>query len=112
MNKKISVIVPVYNAEKYISRCVDSILSQNSVDFELLLVDDGSSDDSLKICKRYEKMDNRVRVFSQGNSGPSSARNLGLERATGEYITFVDSDDWIEGGFFQKILEVGNNADF
>lgn len=90
---KISVIVPVYNAEKYLHRCVDSILAQTFKDFELLLIDDGSTDGSGAICDEYAQKDSRVRVFHKENGGVSSARNLGLENARGEWILFVDSDD-------------------
>lgn len=92
---KISVIVPVYKAEKYIRRCVDSILAQTFTDFELLLIDDGSPDDSGAICDGYAAKDSRVKVFHKENGGVSSARNLGLDNARGEWITFVDADDWI-----------------
>ena len=96
MNKsKISIIIPVYNVEKYLNRCVDSILSQTFSDFEVLLIDDGSPDNSGKICDEYAVKDNRVRVFHKKNGGVSSARNLGLDKAIGDYIMFVDSDDWI-----------------
>lgn len=93
---KISVIVPVYNAEKYLHRCIDSILAQTFTDFELLLIDDGSKDKSGVICDEYAVKDSRVRVFHKGNGGVSSARNVGLEHAEGEWITFADSDDYVE----------------
>lgn len=93
--QKISVIVPVYNVEKYLSRCIDSIISQTFSDFELILVDDGSTDSSGKICDEYGKKDGRVKVIHKKNGGQSSARNAGIENSTGEYISFVDSDDWI-----------------
>ena len=99
MQPKISVIVPVYKAEKYLHRCVDSILSQTFTDFDLILVDDGSPDNCGVICDEYAQKDNRVRVFHKENGGVSSARNLGLDKAQGEWITFVDSDDYIEDGF-------------
>lgn len=92
----ISVIVPIYNAEKYLYCCVDSILAQTFVDFELLLVDDGSNDSSGAICDGYVAIDNRVRVFHKTNGGALSARNLGIEKAKGEWITFVDSDDTLQ----------------
>ena len=91
----ISVIVPVYNTEKYLHRCVDSILSQTFADFELLLVNDGSIDGSGAICDEYAQKDSRVRVFHKENGGVSSARNFGLDNALGEYVMFVDSDDYI-----------------
>lgn len=92
---KISVIVPVYNVEKYLRRCIDSILAQTFTGFELLLIDDGSKDKSGEICDEYAKKDSRVRVFHKENGGVSSARNLGLDNALGEWITFVDSDDYV-----------------
>lgn len=92
---KISVIVPVYNVEKYLNRCVDSILNQTFEDFELILVNDGSPDNCGNICDEYAQKDNRVKVIHKKNGGVSSARNAGIDTAQGEYIMFVDSDDWI-----------------
>lgn len=103
---KISVIVPVYNTEKYLRRCIDSILAQTFTNFELLLIDDGSEDTSGKICDEYAKKDARVRVFHKENCGVSSARNLGLENACGSYITFVDADDWIDERMYEEMLAV------
>lgn len=91
----ISVIVPVYNVEKYLHRCIDSILAQTFTDFELLLIDDGSKDNSGKICDEYAEKDKRIRVFHKENGGVSSARNVGLENAKGDWICFADSDDWM-----------------
>ena len=91
----ISVIVPVYNTEKYLNRCIDSILSQTFSDFELLLIDDGSTDNSGTICDEYVMRDSRVRVFHKANEGVSLARNLGVNEASGEWIAFIDADDWI-----------------
>lgn len=102
---KISVIVPVYNAEKYLHRCIDSILAQTFIDFELLLINDGSKDNSGKICDEYAAKDNRIRVFHKENGGVSSARNLGLDNAKGEWVTFVDSDDWIEPTMYKDMYE-------
>lgn len=99
MAPKISVIVPVYKAEQYLHRCVDSILSQSYTDFELILVDDGSPDKSGKICDEYAVKDIRVKVIHKENGGVSIARNVGIEHANGEWITFIDSDDYIEQGF-------------
>ena len=101
---QISIIVPVYNTEKYLHRCVDSILAQTYTDFELLLIDDGSTDSSGAICDEYAMKDSRVRVFHKENGGASSARNLGLDNAEGEWITFVDSDDWIDVGFYEDMV--------
>lgn len=96
MNPKVSIIVPVYKAEPYLHRCIDSILAQTFTDWELLLIDDGSPDRSGEICDEYAKKDKRIRVFHKENGGVSSARNLGLEKMRGEYVMFVDSDDWID----------------
>ncbi len=93
MSIRISVIVPVYNTEQYLPRCLDSILSQSFTDFELLLIDDGSSDGSGLICDSYAEKDHRIRVFHKENGGVSSARNMGLDEAKGEWVYFVDSDD-------------------
>lgn len=93
MNPRISIIVPVYNTAKYLHRCLDSILQQSFKDFEVLLVDDGSTDGSGKICDEYIAKDSRVRVFHKDNGGVSSARNVGLDNAVGEWVTFIDSDD-------------------
>lgn len=92
----ISIIAPVYNVEKYIRRCIDSIIGQTYKDWELLLVDDGSPDKSADICDKYALKDPRIKVFHKVNGGVSSARNLGLAEATGEYITFIDTDDWFD----------------
>ena len=92
---EISVIIPVYNAEKYIPECVDSILRQTYQDFEIILINDGSSDGSEQICRKYEKEDHRIKVISQKNAGVCAARNIGLDNATGNTVTFVDSDDWL-----------------
>ena len=95
MSPTVSIIVPVYNAEKTIGRCIDSILNQEYKDFELLLVDDGSTDDSGAICDARADRDSRVRVFHQANAGVSASRNLALDHAKGTYLQFLDSDDWI-----------------
>lgn len=95
MNHKISVIVPVYNMEQYLSRCVDGILQQTYSNLEIILVDDGSTDTSPKLCDEYATKDNRVKVIHKANGGLSSARNVGLEEATGDYLGFIDSDDYI-----------------
>ena len=92
-NPKVSVIVPVYNVEKLLQRCIDSILAQTFTDFELLLIDDGSKDKSGEICDEYAAKDSRIRVFHKQNGGVSTARNIGIDKAQGEWIYFVDSDD-------------------
>lgn len=106
MKSKISVIVPIYNAEKYLKRCIDSILIQTFSDFELILVDDGSSDNSGAICKEFQKIDERIIYLFQNNSGVSIARNNGMKKAQGEWLAFVDSDDWIEKDTFEIALKV------
>lgn len=100
----VSIIVPVYNAEKYLNRCIDSILSQTMTDFELLLIDDGSKDNSGRICDEYATKDARVRVFHKPNGGVSSARNLGLDNAKGKWITFVDADDRCSCNYLEHLL--------
>ena len=101
----VSIVVPVYNAEKTIRKCVDSILSQEYIDFELLLIDDGSSDLSGKICDGYAKEDSRVRVIHKENTGVSASRNLAIERAKGKYLQFVDSDDWVSRDATRSFVE-------
>lgn len=93
---KASIIVPVYNAEKYLSHCIESLIKQTYKNIEIILINDGSTDGSLKICERYAERDNRIKIHSIKNSGVSTARNIGISLATGSYITFVDSDDWAE----------------
>ena len=100
----ISVIVPVYNAEKYLNHCIDSILSQVMTDFELLLIDDGSKDESGRICDEYAAKDARVRAFHKPNGGVSSARNLGLDNAMGNWITYVDADDRCSCDYLENLL--------
>ena len=100
----VSVIVPVYNSEKYICRCLDSILAQSYTDFELLLINDGSKDTSGVICEEYSAKDSRVRVFHRENGGVSSARNMGLDNAKGEWVTFIDSDDWVESEYLMALV--------
>lgn len=100
----ISVIVPIYNAEKYLSRCIDSILAQTLTDIELLLINDGSTDKSGEICNAYEQKDARIRVFHQQNNGVSNARCKGVEKANGEYLTFVDADDELYANSLETLL--------
>ena len=112
---KISVIIPVYNVEKWLNKCVDSILSQSYENFEVILVNDGSTDKSKDICDQYLKEDNRVKVFDILNSGQSVARNIGLKEAKGDYILFIDSDDYIsDKAIIEKFINIldSNNYDF
>lgn len=100
---KVSVIVPVYKAENYIHRCIDSILAQTMPDFEVLLIDDGSPDRSGEICEEYAQKDSRVRVIHKENGGVASARQLGMDKAQGEYIIHADPDDWIEANMLKSL---------
>ena len=100
-----SIIKPVYNAEKTLERCLDSVNAQTFLNYEVILVDDGSTDHSLNICKRYEMQNQKYRVVHQLNSGPSVARNLGLNMAMGKWVCFVDSDDSIEESYLQDIMD-------
>jgi glycosyltransferase involved in cell wall biosynthesis len=102
--KKISIIVPVYNAEKYISDCITSILNQTYSYFELLLIDDGSTDMSGKICDDFNYKDNRIKVIHKENGGVSSARNIGIEASSGDYIIFIDSDDSINKNMVDELV--------
>lgn len=110
---KISIIVPVYNVERYLSKCISSILEQSFTDFELILVDDGSKDNSGKICDEYKGKDSRIKVVHQENKGLSAARNIGIEISEGEYITFIDSDDFIHPNMIEILYNnsLENKAD-
>lgn len=110
---KLSIVVPVYNAEKFLVKCVNSLLGQNVKDIEVILVNDGSKDNSLEICNEFAKKDSRVKVFSQENSGQGKARNVGMDAANGEFITFMDSDDWVDIDYYEKLIDaaVRNYAD-
>ena len=101
---KISVIVPIYNKEKYLYKCIESILAQRSCDLELLLVNDGSTDQSDAICRRFLS-DMRVKYIVQQNAGPAAARQHGIDLACGDYLGFVDADDWIEPNMYSVMLE-------
>lgn len=102
---KISVIVPVYNSEKYLEECLNSLIYQTYNNIEILCIDDGSSDKSSEILKKYENQDQRIKVFTQKNSGAAVARNLGLKKADGDYVSFIDSDDWILLNLYQTFAE-------
>ena len=108
MNPEISIIVPVYNVEKYLKRCIDSILNQSFTDFELILVDDGSTDNSGKIIDEYAVKNERIIVIHKENGGQGSARNRGLDIAKGNYIGFVDSDDWIHKDMYECMYQIIN----
>lgn len=109
----ISVIIPVYNVEKYLNRCIDSVINQDGINLEVILVDDGSTDSSGNICDHYSKTNDNVVVMHQANSGQGLARNAGIDVARGEYIAFLDSDDYMSDGCYKNILKIikENNAD-
>ena len=111
MKPLVTIIVPVYKVEKYIQRCINSILNQSFTDFEVILVDDGSPDNCGKICDKYAEADNRIKVIHKPNGGLSDARNAGLDIATGEYIGFIDSDDYIDEHMYEDMLSAIENAD-
>ena len=113
IKSKITVVVPVYNCENYISKCIDSILSQTFEEFTLILIDDGSKDLSGKVCDQYSKIDERIIVIHQENMGVSKTRRKGLEMAKSEYITFVDSDDYLDKYFLENMYKYAKdtNAD-
>lgn len=105
---KISIIIPVYNAGKFLSKCIDSVLAQTYTDWELVLVNDGSKDDSGEICDRYSSEDSRIRVVHKQNGGAASARNTGLKEAKGEYVVFIDSDDYISSELLTDYMDAGD----
>jgi glycosyltransferase involved in cell wall biosynthesis len=113
MAPKVSVIVPVYNCEKYISNCLDTILNQTYTNIEIVIVNDGSSDGSEKIIKRYKERDNRIVYCYQNNSGPSAARNKGIQNSRGEYLVFIDSDDTVNKNYIESMLNkmINSNSD-
>ena len=102
----VSVIVPIYRVEKYLRQCIDSIVSQSYMELEIILVDDGSPDNCGQICDEYAKKDSRIKVIRQANGGLSAARNAGLEIATGDYISFIDSDDYIDENLYKDIMNI------
>lgn len=111
--KKVSIIVPVYNAKEYLDDCVNSIINQTYKNIEVVLIDDGSKDSSSELCDKYAEIDCRVKVIHNSNYGVSNARNCGLKNSTGEYITFVDSDDFLDSRHIENLLSTleSNNAD-
>ena len=109
--KKISIIVPIYNSETYLRRCLISLINQKYNNLEIILVNDGSTDNSLSICKEYEKKDSRIKLINQLNKGVAHTRNIGLDVATGDYITFVDSDDFIDKNMYSELIENIDSCD-
>ena len=106
MMEKISVIVPVYMSELYLEKCLDSIVQQTYQNLEIILINDGSTDGSAAICQRYQNQDERVKVYHKRNGGVSSSRNRALEVVTGDYIVFVDNDDWLELDHIQNLYDL------
>ena len=111
MNDKITIIIPVYKVKSYIRKCLDSVVEQTYTNLEILLVDDGSPDECGEICDEYALKESRIRVFHKENGGLSSALNVGLKNSTGDYIGFVDSDDWIEPDMFANLLKAISGVD-
>lgn len=111
MSPEISIIVPVYNAEKYIHECINNILSQSYEDFELILINDGSQDQTLSILKQFEKIDTRIKVLTKQNGGVSSARNYGLNISTGKWIAFIDADDKIDKNYLSHFIAHATDVD-
>ncbi len=111
-NYLVSIILPVFNSEEYLERCIESILNQTYINIELIIINDGSSDKSELICKQYSNKDNRIHYFFQENSGPSVARNKGIELAKGEFIQFVDSDDYLEHQSIEILIKNSNDVEF
>ena len=105
-----SIIIPVYNVEKYVKRCIESVINQDFEDYEIILVNDGSTDSSLEICKQYTN-NSHVTIISKENEGPSSARNCGMQCSCGKYIVFLDSDDSIAPGSLRQLYEVTKTYD-
>lgn len=112
-SEKVSVIIPVYNDEKYLKQCVESILTQTYTNLEIILVDDGSTDHTPEICEEYREKYDQIRVLHKKNGGVGSSRNAGLALATGEYVLFVDNDDWLEKHHIEELYKLAkeNNAD-
>lgn len=110
---KISVIIPVYNSEKFLDACIDSIVKQTYQNFEIILVDDGSTDDSPSLCDQYAAQDKRIKVIHQDNQGVSAARNNGLDLATGDLVSFIDSDDTLDEDMYELLVKLfeENSAD-
>ena len=101
---KTSIIIPIYNSEKYLHKLLESVINQTYKDIEIILVNDGSTDNSLNICEEFRSRDNRIKICNKANGGVSSARNEGIETATGEYITFIDADDYIDKNYIEMLV--------
>lgn len=108
---KISVIVAIYNVAPYLERCLDSILNQTFQDFEIIGINDGSTDNSLEILEKYAHRDKRIKIINQTNSGAGYSRNIGIAHAAGTYLSFIDSDDWIDPQFLEKVYRLALQSD-
>ena len=108
---KISVIIPVYNSEKYLERCLKSVIYQTYENLEIICVNDGSEDNSLEILEDFKKKDERVKIISTENKGQSHARNKGLKESSGDYVSFIDSDDWVSLSLYEKFISALNNSE-
>ena len=109
--KKVSIIIPVYNCEKYISRCLDSVINQTYKNIEIIAINDGSKDNSINILREYEKKDNRIILIDKENEGVSKTRNLGIQKSTGEYLMFIDNDDFIDKDYVEKYVNCNQGED-
>ena len=110
---KISIIIPAYNVEAYIEKCINSVINQTYDDIEVIIINDGSTDNTAEIIEKYSKIDNRIKIVNKYNSGVSDSRNVGIEMFTGDYVFFLDSDDWVEKDYIIKAVDVleKNNID-
>jgi glycosyltransferase involved in cell wall biosynthesis len=104
MEAKVSIIIPIYNMENYLEECIESIIEQSYKNIEIILINDGSTDKSEIICRKYQIKDTRIKLISSKNKGVSNARNLGIEASTGEYISFIDPDDTVDKKYIEKLL--------
>ena len=112
IDKKVSIVVPIYNREKFLDKCISSLLKQTYKNIEIILVDDGSKDNSLDICSSYAKNDNRIKVIHKENGGVQSARNRGIDEATGYYLCFTDADDYVSDKFIENFIKVYENGEY
>ena len=110
MSGKVSVIIPVYNGEKTIEKCINSIINQSYKDLEIIIVNDGSTDNTYEICQKYSQKDDRIQVINQENKGVCLARNIGIKFSKGDYIQFVDSDDWLEPSIIADCINFGGGS--
>lgn len=109
MNPLVSIIVPIYNADKYLTRCLNSIVNQSYTNLEILLINDGSTDTSLNICDKFAKKDTRIKLIDKKNEGVSIARNTGVQKSSGDYIAFLDADDWIVSNYIEQLMKPFEN---